>query len=323
MNFYLKQLKLTLIVSLMLTITGVFAQPYAAPYNIPRFQAFMGGSKLQAPTSSQLASQSQLINGYTHATYFKVVDVDKVLFYQTGALNRTELRHNTNWNLNTVDRSLHASINIVTQTCNQVTVLQIHDDQAAGGGPNSPLLRIYKHQTKTPINHLWAAYKTDNTGANTSHIDLGLAPAGYFSCDVRLVSGRMIIDLDGVEKANVNVNYWTWLSYWKAGVYLQDAGEATAYFDQLFAGDGSTLNTEKSEILTTKIYPNPFKDNVNIETKSQIQTLELYNMLGKVVYKSTKVSDLESFSGRLQSGVYILKLVDRGDKTVMMKLVKK
>jgi len=104
------------------------------------------------------------------------------------------------------------------------------------------VLRIYKHQTKEPVNHLWAAIKTDNEGVNTTHVDLGEAPAGYFDCDVRLVDGSMIIDVDGAEKANMDVSYWTFPSYWKAGVYLQDDGEATAYFDELYVADGSGGN---------------------------------------------------------------------------------
>jgi len=206
---------------------NAFGQTYNAPYDIPRFQAYIAECKLQAPSSSQAASQSELMNGYT-SSWFYVADGDKVAFNQSGASQRTELRNLTNWDLTQADRSLHARINIVQQTCDQVTVMQIHDDANAGSGPNKPLLRIYKHQTKSPANHLWAAYKTDNGGSNTTHIDLGLAPSGYFNCDVRLVGGNMIIDVDGVEKANVDVSYWTWPSYWKAGVYLQDAGEATA-----------------------------------------------------------------------------------------------
>lgn len=340
MNFKLIQLKLSksycnifaiksslksaFIICFMLTMSGAFGQPYDAPYDIPKFQDFIEGCKLQAPTSSQAASQSELIDGYT-SSWFYVADMDKMAFNQSGDSNRSELRHLTNWDLTQQNRSIHARINIVQQTveCEQVTVLQIHDDANAGSGPNKPLLRIYKHQTKSPINHLWAAYKTDSGGSNTSHIDLGLAPAGFFSCDVRLVNGDMIIDVDGVEKGNVDVSFWTWPSYWKAGVYLQDPGEATAYFDELFTGDGSVLTIEESEIEKTKIYPNPFKDNVNIQTTSLILTLELYDLLGKEVYKTTNVSDFEFFSGTLQSGIYILKLVDQQEKTLTRKLIKK
>lgn len=214
---------------------------YDAPSDIPRFQPFIAECKLQAPTSATLRAQDAL-SGYSHPDWFNVVDGDKVLFNQTGDSRRTELRYETNWDLTQSDRSLHGRIDIVEQTCDQVTVMQIHDDANAGTGPNKPLLRIYKHNAKDPINHIWAAIKTDEVGVNTMHVDLGEDPGGYFNCDIRLVDGNMIIDFEGEQKVNMDVSFWTWPSYWKAGVYLQDDGEATAYFDDLFEGDGSPQN---------------------------------------------------------------------------------
>ena len=89
------------------------------------------------------------MNGYT-SEFFYVADGDKIAFNQSGESMRTELRNETNWNLNDANRSLHGKINIVEQTCDQVTVVQIHDDANAGDGPNKPLLRIYKHLTRDP-----------------------------------------------------------------------------------------------------------------------------------------------------------------------------
>ena len=224
---------------------------YIAPSDIPRFQPFLAECKLQAPTSSTVADNNSLNSGYIHPVYFKVADGDKILFNQSGDSQRTELRNETNWDLTQANRSLHGRIDIVEQTCEQVTVMQIHDDANAGNGPNKPLLRIYKHTTKIPVNHLWAAIKTDDGGSNTTHVDLGEDPGGYFNCDIRLVDGDMIIDFEGEEMVNMDVSYWTWPSYWKAGVYLQDDGEATAHFDDLFEGDGTPQNYSPSVNITT------------------------------------------------------------------------
>ncbi|WP_020534342.1 polysaccharide lyase family 7 protein [Lewinella cohaerens] len=223
---------------------------YLAPSDIPRFQPFLAECKLQGPTSSTLRDRDALNSGYTHPEWFYVVDGDKIRFNQSGDSQRTELRNETNWDLNDENRSLHGRIDIVEQTCDQVTVMQIHDDANAGSGPNKPLLRIYKHNNKVPTNHLWAAIKTDDGGSNTTHVDLGEDPGGYFNCDIRLVDGNMIIDFEGEEKVNMDVSYWTWPSYWKAGVYLQDAGEATAHFDELFEEDGSPQNYSPSVSIT-------------------------------------------------------------------------
>ncbi|MEM9527030.1 MAG: polysaccharide lyase family 7 protein, partial [Bacteroidota bacterium] len=222
---------------------------YVFPSDIPRFQPFLGECKLQAPTSSTLRAQDAL-TGYAHPDWFYVVDGDKIQFNQTGDSRRTELRYETNWDLTQADRSLHGRIDIVEQTCEQVTVMQIHDDANAGSGPNKPLLRIYKHNGRVPTNHIWAAIKTDAVGVATTHVDLGEDPGGYFNCDIRLVDGSMIIDFEGEEKVNTDVAFWTWPSYWKAGVYLQDDGEATAHFDELFEGDGTPQNYAPSVSIT-------------------------------------------------------------------------
>ncbi|NJB87107.1 uncharacterized protein YjdB [Lewinella marina] len=224
---------------------------YLAPSDIPRFKPILAESKLQGPTSSTLASVDRLNSGYTHPEYFHVVDGDKILFSQSGDSRRTELRHLTNWDLTQANRSLHGRLDIVEQTCDQVTVMQIHDDANAGDGPNKPLLRIYKHNGRTPTNHIWAAIKTDDGGSATTHVDLGEDPGGVFNCDIRLVDGNMIIDFQGEEKVNMDVSFWTYPSYWKAGVYLQDDGVATAHFDHLFEGDGSPQNFAPSISITS------------------------------------------------------------------------
>lgn len=223
---------------------------YLFPSDIPRFQPFMSECKLQAPTSSTLRDRDALNSGYAHPDWFYVVDGDKIRFNQTGDSQRTEFRNETNWDLTQANRSLHGRVDIVEQTCQQVTVMQIHDDANAGSGPNKPLLRIYKHNGRTPTNHIWAAIKTDAVGVNTTHVDLGEDPGGYFNCDIRLVDGRMIIDFQGEEKVNVDASFWTWPSYWKAGVYLQDDGEATAHFDELFEADGAPQNYSPSVTIT-------------------------------------------------------------------------
>ncbi|MFI0429509.1 polysaccharide lyase family 7 protein [Mariniflexile sp. HMF6888] len=255
-------LKLVLTICLIQNISIVFGQTYNAPYEIPRFQDFIGECKLQAPTSSTAATQAELIAGYT-SSWFYVADGDKVAFNQSGSSNRTELRDERNWDLTQGDQSLFGRIDVVQQTCDQVTLMQIHDDANAGNGPNKPLLRIYKHQTKSPINHIWAAIKTDAGGQNTTHVDLGIDPGGYFDCEIKLVSGNMIINFNGVEKANMDVSYWSYPSYWKAGVYLQDNGEATAYFDELYTGTPSG-NNSPSVSITSPSNGVSFNDGENV-----------------------------------------------------------
>ncbi|MGJ8696374.1 MAG: polysaccharide lyase family 7 protein [Verrucomicrobiaceae bacterium] len=213
-----------------------------SPYTLSKFQAAIAECKLQAPTSSQAASKQELIDGYC-SSWFELLDTDKMAFYQTGALMRSELRYLENWFAHTSFQAAHANVRIISQTCDQVTILQIHDDANVGPGPNKPLLRIYRHLAKTPTDHIWAAIKTDATGDNTTHVDLGPTPAGYFDCDVAINAGTMQIAINGTTLDTRDISYWTFPSYWKAGAYLQDAGEATVYFNELTWAENITQYT--------------------------------------------------------------------------------
>jgi len=205
---------------------------YSKPYDIPRFKDAIGKCKLQAPTSSTAATNSQLKSGYS-SSWFYVADSDKLGFYQTGSSKRTELRFLNNWNVNNGTRTAHANLKIISQAGDQTTFLQIHDDANAGNGPNKPLLRMYKSKSRGSGNHLWAAIKTDRGGSATQHIDCGSAPSGYFDCDIRISNGTMTIKINGSTKVNKNVSYWNYPSYWKAGVYNQNSGGTRIYFNEL------------------------------------------------------------------------------------------
>ena len=298
-------------------VAGVVkGQTYDAPYDILRFQPFIGGSKLQAPTSATVATAADLISGYKSERFY-VVEGDKIAFNQSGESMRTELRHETNWNLLEGDRSFHGTLKFVTQTGEQVTVVQIHDDANAGSGPNKPLLRIYRHLTKTPVNHLWAAIKTDDTGENTKHIDLGLAPADYFDWDVILENGELIINIEGVEKAKEDVSFWTFPSYWKAGVYLQNDGEATVYFDQLYLEGPHEviLSADEGTSIQTTIYPNPTRSLVTIDIGEEDflnGTVTLFNVSGAVQRETTITSRKIKLNMPQSKGLYFIKVEKEG-----------
>ena len=300
------------------------AQPYNAPSDIPRFRSFLSGCKLQAPTSSTAATSTKLMEGYTSSQFF-VVEGDKIAFYQSGQSNRTEIRHETNWDLTAGDRSFHGRLKFVKQTCDQVTVVQIHDDANAGSGPNKPLLRIYKHLVKSPSNHLWAAIKTDIGGVNTTHVDLGLAPVDYFDWDVTLENGNIIININGEEKAREDVSFWTFPSYWKAGVYLQNDGEATVYFDKLFLDGQEVLSAQGGLSGRVSIYPNPAESFITVDVGDNRflnGTITFFNLAGQVEQSTLITSPEMELVMPGNSGLYLVKL-EKGSFSKTLRLIKK
>ncbi len=310
--------------SLIVLTQNVGAQPYESPSDIPRLRSFLGGCKLQAPTSSTAATSAELMDGYSSSQFF-VVEGDKIAFNQSGQSNRTELRHETNWNLTDGDRSFHGRLKFVEQTCDQVTVVQIHDDANAGNGPNKPLLRIYRHLTKSPANHLWAAIKTDVVGVNTTHVDLGLALTDYFDWEVLLVNGELIINIEGVEMAREDVSFWSFPSYWKAGVYLQNDGEATVYFDKLYLDGQEVLSTEEDIPGPINIYPNPAESFTTIdigEKRFLHGTMTLFNVSGEIQKQMTITNQKMELNMPDKAGLYLVK-VEKGGIINTFRVIKR
>src|SRR5690606_7854205 len=103
---------------------------------------------------------------------------------------------------------------------------------------------------------------------------------------------------------------------------LQSANNYTDFFmtKLVLDTDSSTDNFLQANI---KVYPNPTTDIVYFETEEQLQTYELYNMLGQRVKQGTLANspqiDLSSFT----SGTYFIKVITKAGDTGMFKVMKK
>ncbi|WP_458629280.1 endonuclease [Winogradskyella sp. PC D3.3] len=93
-------------------------------------------------------------------------------------------------------------------------------------------------------------------------------------------------------------------------------------FDDLSYTCYSALNIEEFDVASVKIHPNPVKHSLTVDLKSQVSTsIEIFDILGKRVFKNTisKTSNLNLQN--LKSGIYIVK-ISQGKSTVTKKLVK-
>jgi surface protein len=75
----------------------------------------------------------------------------------------------------------------------------------------------------------------------------------------------------------------------------------------------TALNLEDQNLLAISVYPNPAKDKLFIQGLSTSSKVSIYNVLGKLVLSKTtsREVDLEG----LQSGVYIVKIMDQQKET--------
>jgi predicted DNA-binding protein (UPF0251 family) len=59
----------------------------------------------------------------------------------------------------------------------------------------------------------------------------------------------------------------------------------------------------------TLIYPNPVSDKLTIEAQEAIGNLEIYNLMGTLVYSQTNCAEkVEISTSGLQSGIYFIRL---------------
>ena len=103
----------------------------------------------------------------------------------------------------------------------------------------------------------------------------------------------------------------------KAGDYLFVSGMDAS---KLFVESTTGIKTNFSNGLSCKVYPNPFTDNLRIESLLPIQSIEITDLQGRIVY-SEAFSQSEINLNHLSSGFYILK-VKSGKQVFQQKLIK-
>lgn len=100
-----------------------------------------------------------------------------------------------------------------------------------------------------------------------------------------------------------------------AGGFTAAAGEGMFKLSALLATSENAAAKQG-----VSVYPNPTKGQVNLVTKSNISTVQVLDMSGKVVKNFSKITQLD-LSG-LQSGVYMLKVIMADGTSSVTKVVK-
>ncbi|SHI46259.1 Por secretion system C-terminal sorting domain-containing protein [Flavobacterium terrae] len=82
----------------------------------------------------------------------------------------------------------------------------------------------------------------------------------------------------------------------------------------------NTLSTSQNQIAGLKLYPNPVKEVLHIESNNTSEkSIELFNVLGKSVYKGKTINNSVNLSN-VNKGVYVVKITEE-EKTVTRKIV--
>lgn len=219
------------------------------------------GNKLYIATNTNFA-------GIVNEVFYVDKESEDFVFKMTGDHKRNELRVHKNFNTALPHTFYHlsaslepinpeASMKDSTSKQNEITYLQVHNKGETVDGKNNiphPLLRVVWREGKGDAQgHYWAVVK-DNAlickgkkgkenmnkpeckSENAyKHYDLGKAKAGATDFDIIVGNKTLVVNVDGEQKVNHNIDYWEHLlSYFKVGVYNQFTdGESEAHFSKL------------------------------------------------------------------------------------------
>jgi len=145
----------------------------------------------------------------------------------------------------------------------------------------------------------------------------------YLNCSGNLLNSLNVANTNNINfesfRANDNPNL--------SCIIVDDATWSTANWTNIdvtstFVNNQSECNSLSNasiEYVNFKLYPNPTKTILNIETITAIQYISIYNLMGKLVLKNTtKTIDVSG----LPIGVYLLKIQDIKGSTNTQKFIK-
>ena len=91
--------------------------------------------------------------------------------------------------------------------------------------------------------------------------------------------------------------------------------------ESLLAAESMTANAQlTNKSLNCRIYPNPFSETIKVDCASQIETIQIFNVEGRLVYNQSNPSRDLNLSA-IPKGLYILRVIS-GAKLFLQKIVK-
>jgi len=185
----------------------------------------------------------------------------------------------------------------------------------------------------TPYNWLHFDYFADNDSNQIRFIMIGnnggvaeyvyeLTPEGS---DGTLVKGSW-------QSVNVPLSFFVNKGFTKSTFFQYKLGTTSdlvskiVFFDNIYLSynPGTVLNNTNFAASTVNMYPNPTSDNVTITSKTEIETVSIYNVLGQEVMKNTPKSDSVTINiADFQAGVYLVKTTTTDGISTSSRIIKK
>lgn len=95
----------------------------------------------------------------------------------------------------------------------------------------------------------------------------------------------------------------------------------TLEIDRIVFDNNATLNIEQFNANEISIYPNPAVNFVTVKGLNTLSKVQLFDVLGKVVFEATELLNDQFSVEAFNSGVYLLKLTDENNSTITKRLI--
>ncbi len=170
-------------------------------------------------------------------------------------------------------------------------------------GPDSASYSVYKNNALCPKKLFFDA---DNGNNNTEPWVTDGTPAGT----------RLVADLN---PTGGSTNFETRYVLLGGRVFFT-AFTGTGIELFVMDEDCSPLSVADNNSLEFKVYPNPARTLINIETTATISKIEVYNNLGQLVLSATG-NNKEINVSELHSGMYFMKIIGEGSSVSVQKIL--
>jgi len=134
-----------------------------------------------------------------------------------------------------------------------------------------------------------------------------------------------LTELNVKNGANTNINYFNTIGNPNLScIEVDDANYSTTNWESIdnasvFSEDCSNLSVDQPSLNEFILYPNPATDVVHITSTNPVTGIELYNLTGKLVLKTTNTNQINVSS--LHSGFYLITVFSGSTKTVKKLIV--
>lgn len=103
---------------------------------------------------------------------------------------------------------------------------------------------------------------------------------------------------------------------------VNDSATISKFSIIVIESQNTTLGTGSLDIKTVSIFPNPFNDQISIQTESQLNSISVYSLSGSLVFNIENISSKTIDLSVLNSGMYLIK-IETNKSSEFKKVIKK